>query len=93
MNFAFEWDENKAAENLKKHKVSFDEAKTVFGDPLSLTIHDPDHSLEEARFIDIGQSLQGKLLVVVYTERENKIRIISVRKATSAEKEYYENKP
>ena len=92
MNFDFEWDENKAAGNLKKHKVSFDEAKTVFGDPLSLTIHDPDHSFEETRFVDIGQSLDGKLLVVVYTERENKIRIISSRKATSVERKYYEKR-
>ena len=90
MALQFEWDEEKAEINLEKHKVSFQEAKSVFGDPFSITIDDPDHSKEEQRFIDIGTSADGKLLVIVYTERGNKIRIISCRKATPAERRKYE---
>ncbi len=90
MAMQFEWDEEKAEINLKKHKVGFREAKSVFGDPFSITIDDPDHSKEEQRFIDIGISASGKLLVIVYTERENKIRIISCRKATPTERRKYE---
>ena len=90
MAMQFEWDEEKAELNLKKHKVSFQEAKSVFGDPFSITIDDPDHSKEEQRFIDIGTSASGKFLVIVYTERENKIRIISCRKATPIERRKYE---
>jgi len=86
----FEWDEEKAKINIKKHKVGFQEAKSVFGDPLSITIDDPDHSKEEQRFIDVGTSASGKLLVIVYTERGNKIRIISCRKATPTERRKYE---
>lgn len=86
----FEWDKNKAEENLKKHKISFDEATTVFNDPLELTIPDPEHSDFEERFISIGMSHQHKILIVVYTERGNKIRIISARTATKHEKKYYE---
>jgi uncharacterized DUF497 family protein len=90
MSIPFEWDEEKAEINLKKHKVGFEEAKSVFGDPFSITVDDPDHSREEQRFIDIGKSASGKLLVVVYTERGSKIRIISCRKATPAECRIYE---
>jgi hypothetical protein len=90
MAIPFEWDEEKAEINVRKHKVGFEEAKTVFGDPFSITMDDPDHSREEQRFIDIGKSISGKLLVVVYTERGNKIRIISCRKATPAERKKYE---
>ena len=72
MGIPFEWDEEKAEINLKKHKVGFEEAKSVFGDPFSITVYDPDHSKEEQRFIDIGKSTGGKLLVVVYTERGSK---------------------
>ena len=86
----FEWDEEKAEINLKKHKVGFEQAKSVFGDSFSITVDDPDHSKEEQRFIDIGRSASGKLLVVVYTERRNKIRIISCRKATLSERRKYE---
>lgn len=86
----FEWDEEKAKINLKKHKVGFEEAKSVFGDPFTITIDDPEHSKEEQRFIDIGKSVNGKLLVIAYTERGNKIRIISCRKATTAERRKYE---
>jgi uncharacterized protein len=90
MTLTFEWDEDKAATNLKKHKVSFEEAKTIFNDEFSLTTGDPDHSADEDRFIDIGTSEQGQLLVVVYTEREKRIRIISCRKATAPERKAYE---
>ena len=90
MVMQFEWNEEKAEINLKKHKISFQEAKSVFGDPFSITIDDPDHSKEEQRFIDIGTSASGKLLVIVYTERRNKIRIISCRKATPTERRKYE---
>ena len=90
MAIPFEWDEEKAEINLKKHKVGFEEAKSVFGDPFSITVDDPDHSKEEQRFIDIGKSISGIFLVVVYTERGNKIRIISCRKATPTERRKYE---
>lgn len=90
MAMQFEWDEEKAETNLKKHKVSYEEAKTIFGDPLSITVDDPDHSKEEPHYIDIGKSSSGKLLVVVYTERGNKTRIISCRRATRMERKQYE---
>jgi uncharacterized DUF497 family protein len=90
MPIPFEWDEEKAEINFKKHKVGFEETKSVFGDPFSITVDDPDHSEEEQRYIDIGKSENGKLLVVVYTERRNKIRIINCRKATPAERRKYE---
>ncbi len=90
MKLNFEWDEEKAKANLQKHKVSFDEAITVFIDPFSITIPDPDHSVEEQRYIDIGRSDKGHVLVVVYTERGQNIRIISCRKATSSERKLYE---
>ena len=87
----FEWDQNKASKNQKKHGVSFTEASTVFGDLLELTISDPDHSHEEFRFLSVGRSVLGNLLLVSYTERqENRIRIISARKATKHEKRQYE---
>ena len=73
MPLDFEWDEKKAGENLAKHEVSFDEASTVFGDPLSLTIYDPAHSQGEDRYIILGNSHQQKLLVVVHTERGDNI--------------------
>lgn len=86
----FEWDDQKASSNLKKHGVSFQEAKTVFGDTLSLTVADPEHSESEYRFIDIGLTESGRLLVVSYTERGTKIRIISSRLALPAERMLYE---
>jgi uncharacterized DUF497 family protein len=87
----FEWDKNKAATNKKKHGVSFSEATTVFGDPLELTIEDTEHSSGEYRFLSVGRSNTGNILVVSYTEREpNLIRIISARKATKNELKYYE---
>ena len=90
MKLSFEWDEEKAKANLKKHRVSFDEATTVFIDPFSITIPDPDHSADEQRYIDIGSSDKGRVLVVVYTERGSNIRIISCRKATPSERKLYE---
>lgn len=90
MALTFEWDTNKAQANLEKHGVSFIEAIMVFGDPLSLTIDDPLHSTEEERFITIGQSSQGRTLVVVYAEREDNIRIISARLAKRRERRTYE---
>lgn len=90
MKLNFEWDEEKAKENDKKHRVSFDEATTVFIDPFSITKPDPDHSVKEERYIDIGSSDKGRVLVVVYVERGSNIRIISCRKATLSERKLYE---
>jgi uncharacterized DUF497 family protein len=86
----FEWDENKAAQNLVKHEVSFEEAVTVFGDPLSDTFNDPDHSIDERRFIIIGISEKGRMLIVAHTDKEDAIRIISAREPTRREREFYE---
>ena len=86
----FEWDQQKAKSNLSKHRVSFEEAQTVFEDPLYIDFYDPDHSIEENRYIIIGESLKGKILLVSYTEREDKIRIISCRKATKNERIAYQ---
>jgi uncharacterized protein len=90
MPLNFEWDAKKARSNLTKHDVSFEEASTVFGDPLSLTIPDPAHSQSEDRFIMLGTSHTGKLLVVVHTERGDSIRIISARRASRRERKNYE---
>ena len=76
MHIEFEWDPNKAKKNIKKHRVSFNEAATVFGDPLSMTFFDPDHSVDEERYITVGLSQRGILLVVAHTERGDSIRII-----------------
>jgi uncharacterized protein len=86
----FEWDPVKAAENLKKHGVSFDEAASVFGDPLALTFDDPDHSASEERLITFGESIQRRLLVVSHTPRAPRIRIISARRITRRERKIYE---
>lgn len=88
----FEWDAGKALRNEQKHGVSFNEARTLFQDASSITIPDPAHSTDEDRFIDIGHSDRGRLLVVMYTERAGQIRIISSRKATAAERKAYEQK-
>lgn len=90
MNLEFEWDAAKASENLKKHKVSFEEAKSVFNDPLLLTFPDPEHSDEEHRSINIGVSSHLRIILVVFTDRKGKLRIISSRKATAKEKKLYE---
>ena len=87
----FEWNPIKAAENLKSHSVSFDEASSVFGYALAITIDDPDHSIDENRFITMGYSNRQRLLVVVHTEREGKIRIISAREVTPRERKQYES--
>jgi uncharacterized DUF497 family protein len=87
---SFEWDEEKAEANLGKHGVSFDEAQTVFDDPLYVDFYDPDHSSDEHRYIIIGQSQQGRLLLVSYTERGEVLRLISSRKVTAAERKAYE---
>ena len=86
----FEWDKEKAAANLTKHGVSFEEAKTVFGDPLYVDFYDPDHSFDEHRYIIIGESRQRRLLIVSYTERDNLVRLISARDVTRSERETYE---
>jgi uncharacterized DUF497 family protein len=83
-------DPKKAAKNLRKHRVSFSEAATVFGDPLGTTVSDPDHSLAEDRYITIGMSSRRRLVMVGHTERGQRIRIISARKLTRAEREVYE---
>lgn len=87
----FEWDDEKAQSNLKKHGVSFDEAATIFNDPRIATISDPDHSEDEDRYISIGRSVIMRLLSVIHTFRKERIRLISARKATRAEKKNYEN--
>ena len=86
----FEWDPKKAAKNLRKHGVSFNEAATVFGDSLGTTVPDPDHSVAEDRYITVGMSNRRRLVMVAHTEREERSRIISVRELTRAEKEAYE---
>ena len=86
----FQWNSAKAANNLDKHGVSFEEAATVFRDPLSATALDPDHSLDEERFITFGMSMRGRLLVVAHTDRDDTIRIISCRQATPGERKLYE---
>ena len=95
MELLFEWDANKARENLRKHNISFDEAKTVFNDPLMLTFPDEEHAQDEERLISIGLSAKNKLLLVVHLEREETpeyllIRLISCRKATHLEQKAYE---
>ena len=86
----FEWDRKKAAQNLEKHEVSFDEAVTVFHDPLAATFDDPDHSLGEQRFITNGYSSQNRLIVVAHIEQGESIRIINARLATSQERRRHE---
>ncbi len=86
----FEWDEGKARENLKKHKVGFDEGKTIFNDSFLLTFPDIDSSETEERCVNIGLSVRDRVLVLIHTERQGKVRIISCRKATTRERRYYE---
>ena len=87
----FEWDDEKAESNLKKHRVSFEEAATIFNDPKVATISDPDHSETEERYVSIAMSMIVRLLTVVHAYRKERIRLISARKATKAEKKKYEN--
>ena len=86
----FEWDRSKAAENLRKHRVSFKEAATVFGDFLGTTAADPDHSADERRYITVGLSNLGRLLMVAHAERGDRTRIISARTLTQSERRAYE---
>jgi hypothetical protein len=90
MDLLFEWDRNKATSNLDKHGVGFEEAETVFADDFSVTIPDPRHSFEEERFVISGTSSSGRLLVVSFTPRGDKIRLISAREATRSERRRYE---
>jgi len=87
----FEWDREKARRNLLKHGVSFTDAATVFRDPLGITIFDPGHSHDEDRYITIGMSARSRLLMVAHTDREGRIRVITARGLTRAEREAYEN--
>ncbi|MCG8365719.1 MAG: BrnT family toxin [Pseudanabaenales cyanobacterium] len=86
----FGWNDDKAASNLSKHGVSFEEAKTVFDDPLYVDFYDPDHSENENRYLIVGESDRGRLLIVSYTERGNSIRLISAREVTRNERKAYE---
>lgn len=90
--FFFEWSASKAALNKRKHRVSFEEATTVFADVWSRTIHDPDHSHDEDRFITLGRSGSQRLLVVIHTDREGRIRIISARRPMARERRIYEER-
>ena len=86
----YEWDPEKAANNLKKHEISFEEAVTVFDDPLYIDFYDPDHSIEEHRYLIMGQSSADRLLIVSYTESDQVVRVISAREVTPAERRAYE---
>ena len=90
MRLTFEWHEQKAAENVRKHNVSFEEAKTAFNDPFLITLADQNHAETESRYISIGTSSAGRVLVIVHTEREKNIRLISCRRATPSERRVYE---
>ena len=92
MALLFEWDQRKAAENVRKHGITFEEGATTFGDAASLTIDDPAHSEDEERFVILGTSNRRRLLVTVFTERGDRIRIISSRRATSNERAHYERR-
>lgn len=86
----YEWDQEKAASNLEKHEVSFEEAATVFDDPLYIDFYDPDDSIKEHRYLIMGQSTAGRLLIVSYTERDDVVRLISAREMTASERRAYE---
>jgi len=85
----FVWDSEKAAKNARKHRVTFEEAMTIFTDPRSLTIYDEEHSAAEDRYVSLGRSEKGRLLVVVHADADEDIRLISARKATKSEQEQY----
>lgn len=90
MGMGFEWDDGKAKLNIEKHGVTFEEASTIFADPLALTIYDSIYSEDEDRYITLGESQRRRLLVVVFTDRDDRIRIISARVATRRERRDYE---
>ena len=85
----FEWDANKANKNVEKHHVSFEEAATVFDDPMFITFIDDEHSIDEERYITIGLSNRGRLLILAHADRQDRIRIISARQATKKEEQFY----
>ncbi len=93
MKMLFEWDSDKAQINITKHGITFQEASTAFGDPFSMTIPDPDHSEDEQRLLLMGRSSENRLMVVSFTDRDPKTRIISARKATTTERRKYEKSP
>lgn len=84
------WSEKKNRQNIRKHKVDFAEAGTIFDDPLQISVSDPDHSFDESRFITVGISERNRLLIVAHTFRDDKIRIITVRKPNRRERKNYE---
>lgn len=86
----YEWDPKKAATNLSKHRVSFEEAASVFLDPFAVTYPDPDHSDDEVREITVGQSAKQRVIFLWHTHRKNRVRIIGARKATPRERKQYE---
>jgi uncharacterized DUF497 family protein len=93
MNFVFDWDKTKAKLNIQKHGISFEEAKEIWNDEFAAFLHDPDHSIIEERFLMIGYSQKNNLLFVSFTERNQKIRLVSARKATKSERiKHEENK-
>jgi uncharacterized DUF497 family protein len=87
----FEWDPAKDSTNRARHGVSFAEAATIFGDPLSIAVDDPDHSIDEDRYLTIGRSRSGRLLIVAHTDRDGRVRIVSARELTRAERVAYED--
>lgn len=87
----FEWNKDKAEKNVVKHHVSFDEAMSVFDDPIFISVVDEEHSIDEERYISIGLSKNGRLLMVAHTDRDGRIRIISARRTTKKEEEFYAN--
>jgi uncharacterized protein len=88
----FEWDPTKARSNLRKHGVSFEEATSAFNDPLSRTFDDPDHSIDEQRFIIIGHSYKNRLIFVSHTDDQKIVRLISAREVTASERKYHEER-
>jgi uncharacterized DUF497 family protein len=92
VRLTFEWHEQKAAENVRKHRVSFEEAKTVFNDPFLVTFVDRDHSATESRYVSVGSSSEGRVLIVIHTERGKNVRLISCRRATPSERRVYEER-
>ena len=89
----FEWDPEKDQQNQAKHGVSFDEASSVFGDPFAWTIDDPDHSVEENRFLTTGYSNRQRLIIVAHTDRDERVRLINAREVAAAERRVYEEEP
>ena len=86
----FEWDDTKAANNIKKHGVTFNEASTVFGDPLAITYADPEHSIAEYCYLTFGRSIMNRLIVVAHSDRNDRVRLISAREMTRKERKDYE---